>query len=295
MPAAEFDAALKSLALSEDDLEEFALNNGVTPGILRDWALGAVPIPPEKTEWIEVAIDGHRRWAALRDSGLPECEWMKTSAGQISALAEDENLPRLLQHIRRLKEHDAACPVCQARTRFIETRFGPIDDPPKPWWRREYAVIEHAPLPQWVPKWARPAARGVLHALRALVIAGVLALPIFLIPGAVAFAWPVMMTALLPGAATLIVAMAMGGLAMSFTRIALRRFPTARAYASGIIAVVAFAGTWAVAARVVWGANAFAEFELAGAAKFAAQMALLGVMFGYTMKGELDDDEPEVD
>jgi len=63
------------------------------------------------------------RAEALSHGGLPECSWVEKHQ------REPYDALRPLQRIRALTEHQRSCPVCGARQRFLDERFGPASMP----------------------------------------------------------------------------------------------------------------------------------------------------------------------
>src|SRR4051812_30029923 len=105
MTAAEFNAALRVLGQTDDQL---AAELDVTPIVVRAWATGSTRVPRRYAEHIRWLVAGAERGAALRSSGLPDCEWM---------LAQEERLDpsdtdALSTHGQAILEHAKACPVC---------------------------------------------------------------------------------------------------------------------------------------------------------------------------------------
>ena len=234
MTAAELVAARKALGLTDIDL---ALELSVTPDVVRAWETGSSRIPRRRAEHIQWLVAAAERKAALRASGLPECEWIRAQ----NERPLPSNADAIHERIQAVKAHALTCPVCKARERYIEKHFGPMPAFPQPGWIRIFGWFER------VPAWARPAVVGAL-VLGAIVSVRILfALPVlFSSPGVLGGAL------LAVGAAA--GAGAFGGIAFSLTRPVLRKLGRPGDYLTGIVCVFAYMGALAVAAP-----NAFGE------------------------------------
>lgn len=71
----------------------------------------------------KLIAEAAQRAQALAESGLPEC--------QLIPQREDlrQNPGGALAHLRAIRAHADQCPTCLARTRYLESRFGPSRDP----------------------------------------------------------------------------------------------------------------------------------------------------------------------
>jgi hypothetical protein len=125
MSAAELDAGLKAMALSNDDFEDLAIDVGITAPILREWASGATPIPRRKVEMFVGMFDMHKRGAAVRAAGIPECAWLRSTSAAMTALNAGGKQRKAVAMAKTLKAHRATCPVCRARREFEMKAFGP--------------------------------------------------------------------------------------------------------------------------------------------------------------------------
>lgn len=233
MTAAEFNAARSVLGQTDDQL---AAELDVTPEVVRAWAAGGTRIPRRYAEQLRWLAARAEREAALRASGLPDCEWMRE---------QDErplpsNTDALLQRAQAMTAHAQACPVCTARERYVHERYGPMPALPRSGWLRVFVWFAR------VPAWARPAAVGALL-LGAIVSVRILfALPfLFSAPGKLGAASLAVLAAAGAGAA--------GGAAYSLTRPTLRKLGRPGDYLTGIVCVFAYMGSLALVAPYAFG------------------------------------------
>lgn len=133
---AQLDAALKSLALSDHDFSDLALELGVTAPILRQWASGATPFSNKKAKWIAFQLYAFQRIALFESSGLPECEWMQALHKNMPAHGSKNYAREIRAHLKALRAHWADCKVCLARRQFVKDHLGPIPLTFFPWWQR---------------------------------------------------------------------------------------------------------------------------------------------------------------
>ena len=231
--ATEFNAARQILALTDDEL---AIELGVTPAVIRAYGAGSARIPERHALLLAWRVAVEERTAALRESGLPECEWIKAY--------EDAPAPTDIDvQLRQLKEvetHITTCDVCIARQRFENDRFGPMPPLPVSGWARAFSWIDR------VPSWARPAAVG------AAILAGIVSLRLVLALPSL-FRAPEKLGGLLIAIVAAAAAGAAGGLAYTLTRPTLRKLGVVGAYLSGIVCVFAYMGALLIAAPVAFG------------------------------------------
>ncbi len=220
MTAAEFTQAREILGTTD---EELAADFDVTPHIVRAWADGSVPIPRRFAQEIRWRAAAEERQAALRESGLPECEWMRVHDGEPLPSDPDE----LIEASEAMVSHAKSCPVCMARTRYLEERLGPMPDPPLDMWVRAFALIGR------IPVWARPAVLGAI-ALGGIVVFRSL----FLIPRLISE--PAKIGAVLVAMLTAAVAGAAGGAVYSLTRPALAKLGRTGDYLTGVLCVFSY-------------------------------------------------------
>ena len=232
MTAAEFNEARNVLALTDDQL---AAELDVTPGIVQAWTAGRVRIPrrhAEQIRWL-AAVEKHE--VALKESGLPECEWMQK---------REEELPSdtdaLLKVAEEMEKHAGACPVCIARRNFVEERIGPMPELPQPGWMRVFDLIDS------VPAWARPAVLGALALGAIVLLRGLFLLPRLISePDKLGGVVVAVLAAAGAGAA--------GGAVYSLTRPTLRKLGRSGDYLTGIVCVFAYMGALALVAPYALG------------------------------------------
>ena len=234
MTAAELIAIRQSLGLTPD---QFAAELGVPPHSYAGWEEGTVRIDDRSAREITYRGALAERQAALKASGLPECEWLRAW--------EAESRPEKLKRIERveaLESHLVACATCRAREEFLAERFGPMPEPPLPGWLRLIGRVND--IIARLPAWARPAAWGALALLLLTMLRVVFALPtlarqphnILVLLGAV-------LVAMAGGAA--------GGLVYSFIGRPLRRVRVAGPYLAGIATVLGYVLSIALGAAAV--------------------------------------------
>jgi hypothetical protein len=235
MTPAELRTAQTSLGLSDDALaDELTL----TPNVIRSWHAGSVAIPEKESRFLRWRAAIAEREAAVKASGLPVCEWVKEWEAQ--PLPDESRA--FVRRVQTLNAHGATCPVCLARVRYAEDRFGPM--PPAP---AGTGLVRIFDLLERLPPWARPAATGA--ALLGVIVGGraLLVLPFISgKPGELLFSG---VTAI--GAA--MAAGAAGGFAYSATRPILRRLGRPGDYLSGIVCVYGYMTALALAAPVAFG------------------------------------------
>ena len=290
MPAAEFSALLDAAQLSEDDFEEFSIDLGVTPGIVRDWASGTTAIPRDKAWFIEQSMDAHRRAAALRESGLPACKWIEARDAELMLLGFIDS-QRALAFFERMTAHASTCTTCLARTQFLAERFGPIEDPPEKWWNKHRSLGKpSAPNTlAWMPQRFRYAARGVWFGLRLTAFfAAAIGITAIFSSTVREIISPILWNELVLGDITVLVATGLSGIVASWTHAKLRDRTELAPGIAGVAAIYTFAGVIVLAAAAFGQAHPLADFELIPVAGALAQGALIGVVLGFQAKW--DDD-----
>lgn len=120
--ATEVQEARRRLGQSD---EELADQLGVSAVTVQAWTAGRT-VPRRYAQQIKWLAAAAEREAALRSSGLPECEWMLRHVA--APLPDDPDAA--LQHLEEANDHAGVCPVCVAREEFVAERFGPM--PPMP-------------------------------------------------------------------------------------------------------------------------------------------------------------------
>ena len=234
---AELHAALtRARELLEHNDEVLAGNLDVKPETLRAWVVDHAPIPPRfgpRIAWIVAAAE---REAALRTSGLAECEWL--------AAKDQEPYPRgadaLLKHLQLIERHELACPVCVARKQFVDERFGPLPPVPQLGWMRVFELVDR------IPPWARPPVFGaaVLALMTSVRV-------LFTLPRL--YASPDKMGEALIAIVAAAGAGALGGLAYSVARPSLKRLGRPGDYLTGIVCVLAYLGAIVAVAPIAFG------------------------------------------
>src|SRR5687768_17277420 len=145
--ATEFNAVREILGLTEDEL---AIELNVTPAVIRAYGAGTARIAKRHSELLEWRVAMAERVAALEESGLPECDWMKA----YNDAPVPKDIDAELRQLKEVETHITTCDVCIARQRFENDRFGPMPPLPVSGWARAFSWVER------VPSWARPAAVG---------------------------------------------------------------------------------------------------------------------------------------
>ena len=231
--AGEFNAARQILALTDDEL---AIELGVTPAVIRAYGAGTARIPKRHAQMLAWRVAAEERQAALRESGLPECGWIKAY--------EDAPAPKDIDaQLRQLKEveaHLTTCPVCTARQRYEADRFGPMPPLPETGWVRAFSWVDR------LPSWARPAAVGAAILAAIVCVRFVFAVPALLRA-------PEKLGGLLIAIIAAAAAGAAGGFAYTLTRPTLRKLGVVGAYLTGIVCVFAYMGSLLIVAPVAFG------------------------------------------
>ena len=129
MNTTEFQAARQRLGRTD---EELATALGVSTDVAQAWGTGRLAIPREYAQHIIWLRDEPEREAALRASGLPECDWLRARHAE----RPPPGLAAVLQSVKKIKRHVQTCPRCVAREQFVSEHFGPAPSVPMPWWAR---------------------------------------------------------------------------------------------------------------------------------------------------------------
>jgi len=253
----------KARELFEHNDEVLAGNLDVKPETLRAWVEKHAPIPPRfgpRIAWIVAAAE---REAALRSSGLAECEWL--------AAKDAEPYPRdadaLLRHLQLMERHELECPVCGARKQFVDERFGPLPPMPPLGWMRVFALVDR------IPSWARPPVFGaaVLALMTSVRV-------LFMLPRL--YASPGKMGEALIAVVAAAGAGALGGLAYSLTRPSFKRLGRPGDYLTGIVCVLAYMGAIVAVAPIAFG-KPMVEGR-SDVMVFVAVSVLFGLVIGHT-------------
>jgi len=153
MKSDEAIAARKTLGLTQEAL---AAELGLTPSVIDAWEAGTVRIPRRFEDQLRYDAAAKERRDAVVASGLQECE--------VDRAWENEKLPdnpkAVNEYLERGLKHRASCPICMARDKFVQERFGKM--PPMPMstsMRALGAFVDR--IEKW-PHWAQPAGWGAL-------------------------------------------------------------------------------------------------------------------------------------
>jgi transcriptional regulator with XRE-family HTH domain len=144
MTGAEATALRAALGLSADQL---AAELGLTPAVVDAWERDVMPVPRYERDWLVYHVARRDQAAALAESGLAECGWLEgweaADLARTTAPSSD--------HLASLTLHLESCPTCDARLKFVESRFGsPPAVPVRDGQRVFRTVMERiARLPAW--------------------------------------------------------------------------------------------------------------------------------------------------
>jgi len=257
--AAEFAVARRTLGWTDD---EVAAELDVSTAVVRAWAAGDVAVPRRHARQLVWQAAIAERQAVLRESGLPECAWLRT---HLETIPDDAG--GMERHARATAGHLESCEVCRAHERYEAEHCGPLPPPPGSAWFRVFQWIER------VPAWARPAVVGA-----AILMGIVLLRMLFLVPALMADPGRLGEVALAIVAAG--GAGAVGGLAYSLTRPSLRKLGVAGAYLTGIVCVFAYMGALALAAPLAFGERIIEEW--ADLVIFAVVSLFFGLVMGHS-------------
>lgn len=227
-------AALRARLRGSD--EEIADTLGIDVARLRRWSDGTERVPRHERRLLEFFAASEERGRALEESGLAECAQY---AEMIEADTSDDP-DEMRAANEREAAHRAACPLCQARERFVEARFGPMPPFPTPAWLTPFMIIER------LPSSLRPAAYGAA-ALAALVSLRAL----FAIPALVAR--PALAIELLVAILAAAAAGASGGFAFTLVRPTFTRLGRFGDYCTGIVCVGAYMSSLLLVAPLAFG------------------------------------------
>ena len=261
MNASEFREAQVVIGESHDEL---AAALGQTPHVVRAWGDGRVAIPrayARQLAWMKAAAE---RRAALQTSGLPECEWLHGTEGAF----DGDDTKAILKHAALVEKHVDTCPVCLARTRFVDERFGPMPDMPQTGFMR---IIGWGAR---LPAWSRPAAFGAA-ALGAVVTLRV------------AFSLPTLVSRprqLGVGLLAIVAAAsagAIGGFAYSLVRPVFRPLGRIGEYLTGIACVFAYMGALVIVAPLAFGERLITDTP--SAVIFGVVTVFFGLILGHSL------------
>lgn len=172
MTAAEFTAARERLGWTA---EQAAAEYDLTPSVVAAWERGTVKIPRDVARDLRWRAALEERKAVLDASGLPECPEART-LDQAAAQKEGEEL---IAGLEALTTHAKACPVCRARSEYMDRHAPPLPEFPMPRSVRVFGAFEA--LVKRLPAPLRPAdgaagegrliALGIAALLSAFVVA----------------------------------------------------------------------------------------------------------------------------
>ena len=146
-------AARKTLGLTQEAL---AAELGLTPSVIAAWEVGTVRIPRRFEDQLRFDAAVKERRDAVAASGLQECE--------VDRAWENDNLPEnpkaVNEYLERGLKHRATCPICAARDKFVQERFGKMPPMPMSTSMRAFGAVADR-IDKW-PRWAQPAGWGAL-------------------------------------------------------------------------------------------------------------------------------------
>lgn len=259
----EVRAARERMALSHAQL---AVHLGLTEAQVRAWEAGTTTPPRGAGQNLAHLLASHEQNAAIEAAGLPACTWEPES--DASSLADFDGVSAML---KRIEQHAADCPVCQARERYIREHCPALPEPYKPPLTRLVLWIARHPLPRWL----RPAALGAA-ALFLIVAARMLFTVVGYTLGGKFPGFGGMLPALLAATG----AGAFGGLAYSAVRPTLRRLGRPGDYLTGIVCVTGYMAALAVVAPIAFGEE-IAETKADWAIMLAFSV-FFGLVVGYS-------------
>ena len=127
MIASEARAARIALGLSEEAL---AAETNTTPAIVGARETGRIKVPRQIAVDLTWRMAQVERFAALENSGLPECSWVAAFAAE----PEAEKLRAHNARVDRFLAHRKECEICKAREAYIADRFPPMPPAPRDGW-----------------------------------------------------------------------------------------------------------------------------------------------------------------
>jgi hypothetical protein len=260
MTAGEFIAARETLAMTD---EQVAADFGVTPAVVRAWATGTLRVPARHAQLLRWRVAGTQRTQALMASGLPECEFIRAwdaAPIPVSAAARARDIEKVTAHME-------GCPLCLARTRFLNERFGAMPELPLPGWMRAFAWIGRLPVA------VRPPVVGALILAGLVAVRILLALPSLVSnPTQLREAFLAMLAAASAGA--------VGGFAYTVSRPTLRTLGRPGDYLAGIVSVLATMTAIAVAAPIAFGESIVED--RGGVITLVVIAVIVGSIIGHT-------------
>jgi hypothetical protein len=164
MTAAEFNAALRTLGLSE---EQFAATHHLPLSAVRAWAGGLARIPRRMADQLAWDAAMTTREHLLRQSGLATCDWWEHN----STTSLPDDLDEAERFAEEVEQHVRDCALCEARTAYLEQHAPPMPERVLPVWLRVFEAIGR------LPRWLQPAAIGAAVVAALVLLRGVLLLP----------------------------------------------------------------------------------------------------------------------
>lgn len=227
-------AALR--ARSQEPDEELAATLGVGAERLRRWSSGAERIPRYHRQLLEFIVAAEERRRALSASGLPLCARYAEMAEYDVSDDPDEARSQLA----RETEHQASCPECQARERFLAARFGPMPPFPVPRWLSPFMIIQGLPAP------LRPAAYGAAALAAIVLFRALFMIPAMIARPALALQLPVAVVAAAAAGAS-------GGFAFTLVRPTFKRLGRIGDHLTGVVCAGAYMTSLTLVAPLAFG------------------------------------------
>lgn len=233
MELAEFESLRAQIRGSDDDL---AAELGVSLTQLKRWNTGAARIPRFEARLLRFMAASAVRGRALEEGGPPECAWL--ASFHEADLPDD--VDATLAALKGAEDHQAACPQCQARERFVAERFGPMPPYPTKGWMTVFVAFER------LPESFRPAAYGAAALAAIVSLRAVFAVPAIIAKPALAI--PLLLAVLAAAAAG-----ASGGFAFTLVRPTLKRLGRPGDYLTGIVCAGAYLTSLILVAPIAFG------------------------------------------
>jgi len=264
MNPVEFEATVRRLY---DTPEEYATETGVALTTVREWLSGRKTIPRRAVRQLEWELALAEQDDALDRSGLPVCGWVT----EWSERPDPGNLDQHIAHAERLTEHCETCETCLARQRYVDEHLPPLPKPPVFGSARVIDFLGSSI--ERFPRLLRPAVVGALILIGIVSLRVAFALPfIFSSPEKLGEA---LVAVLAAGAAG-----ACGGLAYSVTRPVLVRLGLVGDYLTGVVVVLGYMGSLALAAPYAFG-EAIVE-DGSGWIPFTVISIIFGLVMGHS-------------
>lgn len=268
MSLQELQAIQNEFGLSETDIAEHSL---VHVDVVREWLKSSAPaMTPYQAYNLRSFRYGRHVEAALAASGILECPVQTAFEKRVDVTPiTDISSAEIEAH----GQHRKSCEICIARDQCVVAYAGEPPKEPESWWQRIFTGV-YARVSR-LPEWARPAAWGALF-LFVLTYVRI----VFLLPRIFAQKVPLDFTFNLIGASFVAAGGgAMGGLAYWFIAKPFLRVPVAGPYITGVITVVAYMGSIALAMTIA-GENLIESWE--DVPVFLLISAFFGLVVGWS-------------